>query len=160
MFPAEILPLVFVFSNLMNFMFTLPILIIFLLIYGIIPGFSLIFLPIIMVIQLLLVMGLALMLAAINVHLRDVQHVLENFLTLMFFSTPIIYPVSQVPEKYRALLLINPLTVLSMSYQSIFYYKTFPELTHLLYILVIALLFLWLGIRVFNNLKDTFAEEI
>ncbi len=92
LFPAEVLPLVSVLANLINMLLSLPLLLVFLLAFGIRLHGVLLFLPLLLVLQLLLTTGLALALSALNVHLRDVEQILTNGLTLLFFLTPILYP--------------------------------------------------------------------
>ena len=72
--------------------------------------------------QLLLTLGLALLLSALSVHFRDIRDLLGNLLTLWFFATPIIYPYSQAPERFRALLDLNPFTHLAVAYQEVLFW--------------------------------------
>ena len=91
--------------------------------------------------QLLLTTGLALALSALNVHLRDVEQILTNGLTLLFFLTPILYPVSTVPTTLhlgeslvvplRPLYFLNPIAGLVQSYQNIFFFGREPHWIHL-----------------------------
>ena len=83
LFPAEILPLVSVLSNMVNMLLSLPLLFAFLLVFGIRPGPTLLFLPVLLGLQLSLTAGLALALAALNVHLLDVEQILANVLVFL-----------------------------------------------------------------------------
>src|SRR5262245_52389619 len=96
-FPADVLPLVSVLADLINMLLSLPLLCVFLMFFGVRPHAVLLYLPLLLALQLLLTTGLALALAALNVHLRDVEQILTNALTLLFFLSPILYPVSTVP---------------------------------------------------------------
>lgn len=160
-FPAEILPLVAVLSNMINFLLSLPILFIFLLASKISLTPYILFFPVILIIQFILTTGLALFLSAVNVHLKDVEQILNNLLMLLFFLTPIIYPVSFIPEKYRQFFLIlNPAFSLITSYQDILFNGKFPDLGGLGYLVIISLLMLFLGYAIFNRFRDSFAEEV
>ncbi len=95
LFPAEVLPLVTVFSGLVHFCFGLPILAGFLIYYQVpVHPLDLLWFPVIVFVQLVLTAGLALLVSALTVHFRDVRDLLQNLLTLWFFATPIIYPLS------------------------------------------------------------------
>ena len=71
--------------------------------------------------QFLFTTGLALLLAALTVHFRDIKDILANLLTLWFFSTPIIYSMQMAPEAYRWVLDLNPMTHLAISYQEVLF---------------------------------------
>jgi ABC-type polysaccharide/polyol phosphate export permease len=170
MFPAEVLPLVSVLSNMVNMLLSLPLLFVFLLVFGIRPGPVLAFLPLLLLLQLALTAGLALALAALNVHLRDVAQILTNGLVLLFFLSPILYPVSTVPTTVRLgdmltvplrpLYFLNPVAGLVQSYQNIFFFGREPHWIHLGMVTVCAAVALWGGYRVFDRLRDSLAEEI
>ena len=159
-FPAEILPLVSVLSNLANFLLSLPLLIVFLLAFGIRLTPALAFLPLLLLLQLVLTAGLALPLAALNVHLRDVEQILGNFLILWFFLSPILYPVSTVPEWLKPLYFLNPLAGLIQGYQNVFFFGAPPSWAHLGVVAVFALAALVGGYWVFDRLRDSLAEEV
>ncbi len=122
MFPAEILPAVTVFTGLVNFCFGLVILAAFSIYMGVpILTPDLAWLPLIVLVQLVLTLGLALLLSSLSVHFRDIRDLLGNLMTLWFFATPIIYPYSQAPERFRRLLDLNPFTHLAVAYQEVLY---------------------------------------
>jgi ABC-type polysaccharide/polyol phosphate export permease len=165
LFPAEVLPVVVVLSNGINFLLSLPILLLFVigfkaLGFGVSIGVSIISLPLVIFIQILLSSGLAFIVAALCVPYRDVQHVLGNLMTLWFFLTPIIYPLTQIPEKYRFLVNLNPVAPLIFAYQNIFYYGRFPNFTQLLIVAVMSVLVYIMGTAVFEKYRGTFAEEV
>jgi ABC-type polysaccharide/polyol phosphate export permease len=170
LFPAEILPLVSVLSNLINMLLSLPLLFVFLLAFGIRPGPVLAFLPLLLALQLVLTAGLALALAALNVYLRDVEQILSNGLVLLFFLSPILYPVSTVPVwlplgdsvvlPLRPLYFLNPVAGLVESYQKIFFFGTQPHWIHLGMVTAAAVVALWGGWQVFDRLRDSLAEEV
>ncbi len=160
-FPAEILPIVAVLSNMINFLLSLPILFVFLLVFKItITPYILLF-PLLLIIQLILTTGLAFLLSAMNVHLKDVEQILNNLLMLFFFLTPILYPVTFIPDRYREVFLIfNPLFPLMTSYQDILFNGRLPSPGGLSYLLFISILIFFLGYNIFNRFRDTFAEEV
>ena len=162
LFPAEVLPVVTVIAGLAHFCLGLPILVAFLLYYRVpVVPTDLLWFPVIVLIQLTLTLGLALLLSALTVHFRDIRDLLSNLLTLWFFATPIIYPVSQVPEPMRRILNFNPFTHLAVSYQEVLFRTgRFEQWPRLLAVGAGSLLLLALGYFVFDRLRDTLAEEV
>jgi len=160
MFPAHILPVVSVLTNLANFLFAVPLLLGFMLLVGVPPTLSLLVLPFVILVELLFLLGLGLALSAINVHYRDVQHILGNLMTLLFFLCPIIYPVTNIPEKYRFTLILNPIALFTEMYQKIFVDGELPDLKKLAFCTAIALLSFLFGCLIFNRYREDFAELI
>jgi ABC-type polysaccharide/polyol phosphate export permease len=160
LFPAEVLPLVVVLSNGINFLLSLPILLIFVILFKIPIGVSMLALPVVVAIQLLFTIGLAFMLSALCVHFRDIQHLLGNFLTLWFFTTPIIYPLKAIPEKFRFTVELNPIAPLVFAYQDIFFHSRFPNFPQLITVVIMAVLVWVMGIAIFEKYRGSFAEEV
>jgi ABC-type polysaccharide/polyol phosphate export permease len=162
LFPAEVLPIVTVLANLVHFLFGLPILVGFLIYYR--PALQLgdlAWFPVVVLVQLLLTLGFALILSALTVHFRDLKDILSNLLSFWFFATPIIYPMSEAPAGARVLLNLNPFTHLAISYQELLFYD--GPFGHWKWLVALgiasAVLFLF-GYFVFDRLRDSFAEEV
>ena len=162
MFPAEILPIVTVLSNLVHFLLGLPILVAFLIYFDApLQVSELAWFPVVILVQLLLSVALALILSALTVHFRDIKDILANLMTLWFFATPIIYYWKFAPEEIRRFLDLNPFTHLAISYQEILYFP--GDFGHWKWLLALAagsvLLFLF-AYFLFDRLRDSFAEEV
>lgn len=162
LFPAEVLPLVVVFSNFIHFVLSLPILLLFLIFFRRPISIALLSLPVVMLVQMALTIGLAFLFSALCVHYRDVQHILGNLLTLWFFLTPIVYPFKDVQNKglLKIPVIINPITPLVVAYQNIFVEGRFPDFSQLLVVAVLAVLTYLLGASIFERYRGTFAEEV
>jgi ABC-type polysaccharide/polyol phosphate export permease len=160
LFPPHILPLVAVLTNLIHFLLAIPLLLGFMLICGVLPGASLAMLPLVLFVETLFLAGLSLALAALNVHYRDVQHILGNLMTLWFFLCPILYPIETVPEKFRFTLLFNPVALFTEMYQAMFLHGAFPSMSSLAMTFGISLAMCFFGASVFNYYRDEFAELI
>jgi ABC-type polysaccharide/polyol phosphate export permease len=162
MFPAEILPAVVVLTGLVNFALGLVILAAF-SIYAGVPVLTpdLAWLPLVVLVQLLLTLGMALLLSSLSVHFRDIRDLLGSVTTLWFFATPIIYPYSQAPERFRPLLDLNPFTHLAVAYQEVLYVDgPYRNASSLAATGIVAVLVLGVGYLVFDRLRETFAEEV
>ncbi|MCL5277041.1 MAG: ABC transporter permease [Deltaproteobacteria bacterium] len=160
LFPPQVLPTVSVLVNMMNYIFSLPLLLLFMFILRMDLGIPVIAIIPVIIVQLIITQGLVLIAASVNVYFRDLQQIVSNFLLLGFFVTPIIYQLSQVPVKYLFIFYMNPLTLLVRSYQWIFYYNAFPNWLHLLYLCAGSVVVLFLGVYIFEKLKEAFPEFI
>jgi len=162
LFPAEVLPIVTVLANMVHFFLGLPILAGFLIYYRRpLDPLELLWFPVIILVQLLLTIGLALLVSALTVHFRDIKDLLGNLLTLWFFATPIIYPMQAAPPRFKMVLNMNPMTHLVISYQEVlFYVGPHGHWKWLLALGVASIGVFLLGYFVFDRLRDSFAEEV
>ncbi|RMD84182.1 MAG: ABC transporter permease [Candidatus Dadabacteria bacterium] len=158
MFPAHVLPLVAVLTNLVNFILSLPLLFVFMAFYGVDFYPTLFALPALIALQAVFTYGLGLALASLNVYYRDVQHILGNVLNFLFFLCPILYPVDVVPERLRFTLDFNPLAVFTTGYHKIILDGALPSLLSWAFLLFSSLCALVLGIAIYNKNHETFAE--
>jgi len=166
-FPREILPLSIVFSNLINYFLELIALFVVLAFMGYKFYLFLYILPVLIFIQIFLVMGMTLLVSALNVFFRDLQHLITIVMMVWFFGTPIIYPLSMVPVQYQPYMkFINPMTIYSAYYRNIFYYTKypdgagFPSALETMTAVGITFLIFFIGYFVFKKLEPRFAEEI
>jgi lipopolysaccharide transport system permease protein len=160
-FPRELLPLSVVISNGVNFLFALPVLVAFLLFFGVGVGWSLILFPAAVVIQMLFLAGFALILATMNVFYRDTAIILESLLLAWFFLTPIFYrPEDLFPEWQRLLYIVNPVASIVAIYRDILYAKSGPDPLFVLRAFAEALGLFLIGWGVFQRFSDRFVEEL
>ena len=159
-FPPQVLPTVSVISNFVNFLLSLPLLVGVLLLYGITPGWALLAIPGIMIMQFALTLGLTLIVSATSVRYRDIPPILTHLLTFWFFLTPIIYPITQAPAHFRSLLLLNPMTPFCIAYQNALLYNTFPSWEISAAMISGGVVALLVGVFVFGLFRWSFAEEV
>jgi ABC-type polysaccharide/polyol phosphate export permease len=159
LFPAEVLPVVTVVSNLVHFLLGLPILLAFLAYEGRL-GPQALLLPLPLLVQLIFTLGLALFLSALTVHFRDLQNILGHVLHLWFFSSPILYFYGDVQGRLRDVLRLNPMSHIVVSYQQILFSGKFDHGWGLLLAGLVALLSFAAGAFLFDRLRDTLAEEV
>lgn len=159
-FPREALPIAAMAARLMDFGIAAILLLVLMLIFGI-PMFqvSWLFLPIILLTQLALVLGLGLACAAANVFFRDVQSFITLGLQIWFYATPVIYPLTAVPEKFHLYYFLNPMVGIIEAYRDVLIHNRLPG-PHLLISAVIALFTLLLGYRFFKRVEFQFADII
>jgi lipopolysaccharide transport system permease protein len=159
MFPPQVLPAVAVLTHFVNFLFALPVLVAFLLAVGTVPGMAMLLLPLVFMLQIFVMLGISFLLSSLNVMYRDIQHVTGNLFTLMFFVTPVLYPLDTIPEKHRqTMLVLNPMAPVSEMYRQIVLYDTLPSFWWMLWVLVVGLILFAVGNLVFNRYREQFAE--
>lgn len=159
-FPREILPISVVTSEAVNFMISTIIIVGFALFEGV--GFSiyLLFYPLVLLVQYTLLIAISLVVSSVTVFVRDLQHIIGVVMQLLFYATPIVYAVSSIPENFRWILKLNPMTYIIDGYRSMFYSHTMPDLKSLFILLAINIILCILGYLLFNKLQKKFAEEL
>jgi len=160
MFPAQVLPAVAVLTAMINYLLSLPLLFIIMLCSGVSLPVTVVMLPVLCFLQMLLLFGMALLLAALNVYYRDVQHIVGNLLTFAFFLCPILYSRDVVPEAFRFTLDLNPFALLTESYSLVILNGVMPSLWSLSYISMWVLIVLISGAHVFRHYRERFAEAL
>jgi len=159
-FPREILPLSVVLSGIVNFLISCIIILIFLLASGIGITGLIAYLPLILLIQAILSLGIIFILGGVNVYVKDTEYIVNFVIMMLFYGTPILYSTTLFPEKYRWILNLNPMTTIINGYRDIFYYQKMPDLTALGIVGIISALILVIGYVVFKKLEKGFAEEL
>ncbi|MEG3846474.1 ABC transporter permease [Microcoleus sp. herbarium19] len=159
-FPTAILPVVTTMTGLIHFLLALPVLIIFLAVDGVEPSPVLFVLPLLMVIQFVLTVGLAYPLAALNVTFRDTQHTLGVLLQMLFYLTPIFYDLNSVPKEFQPFYQLNPMVPLIEAYRAILLKGTQPDWQALLIVSLVVAVILPVGLAIFRRQSNTFVEEL
>lgn len=126
-FPREALPLAATLARLLDLAIAAVVLVVLMLIYQV-PLFplGLLYLPLILLIQISLVIGVGFLLAALNVFFRDVQSFLTLGIQIWFYASPIIYPVELVPPNWISLYYLNPMSGILESYRAVLLYQKLP----------------------------------
>jgi len=164
-FPAELLPVVPVLANLIHFLLALPVLAAALAVGRWlghpVGGWGALALPAVLALQLPMLAGLALGLAALNAHFKDVRDLLANLLTLLFFLAPILYPLAAVPlAPLRALVRANPFTPFALAYQTTLFGGGVPAPAVWLQMAAVAALSWAAGAWLFGRLRETLVEAV
>ena len=159
-FPREILPIASMLARMMDFGIA-SVLLVFLLFFYDMPVFPLgwLFLPLILSIQLLLILGLGFAVAAANVFFRDVQSLLALMLQIWFYASPIIYPVSRVPEQIRPFYFLNPMAGVLEAFRDVLLYSRLPG-AYLVPSGIVALLVFMIGYWFFKRVEFQIADII
>jgi len=158
-FPRVLIPLSGTLSALADFLIAFVILIGLMLWYGIVPAATSWLLIPLSALTLFAALGVGMGLAALNVHYRDVGHAIPFLVQVWMYATPIVYPSSIVPERYRLLFALNPMTGIIESYRAATLGRPIPW-TALGVSTGAILVILLLGMRVFGRMERRFADVI
>ena len=159
-FPRALLPLSAVASQFVQFVTMYGVIVPVALALGVGVSWAWLALLPMMALQLLFVAGLGLGLSTAYVYFRDTRHLVEVFLQVWFWLTPIVYAPSFVPERFRGFLRLNPMTPFVTSYQTIVLEHRLPPSSDLLLSLVLAVFVVLAGLQVFARHEARFAERV
>lgn len=158
-FPRMIIPIASVGAGLVDFAIAFSLLIVLMFYYGVSLTLNILMLPVLVILTTLLAIGIGMWMSALNVKYRDIRYALPFLIQLGMFATPIIYPASLVPEKWRWLLSLNPLTGIIEGYRSAFFARPF-DWFGLAVSAVITFLILVYSAYTFRKMEKTFADIV
>jgi ABC-type polysaccharide/polyol phosphate export permease len=159
-FPREILPLSIVLSCLLHFLITFIFVFPILMIYGYFPQWVTLSLLLIILLQSIFIFGLCLFLSSIHVFFRDIRYILDVILTIWFWLTPIVYPISLISEQFLFFYKLNPMTLFVTAYREVLLNNELPIPKYWIAILIATLGSLILGYLSYLKVKKRLAEEI
>lgn len=159
-FPLEILPLVALLSAIYHAVISFAIWVVaYLFLFGI-PPVTILLLPLVILPFALFIMGLSWILASLGVFLRDVSQFIGMVVTTLMFLSPIFYPFSALPESYRRLLMLNPLTPVIEMTRDVLYWGKVPDTSMLIIYWLTAFVIAWLGFAWFQKTRKGFADVL
>ena len=159
-FPRIILPISSVTSALVNFFISCIIILAFCIFGGVGISASLLWLPLVALIQYVMLLGFTFILSAIEMYMRDIEHIVNFVLAMAFYATPILYTPDIFPDNLSWILKINPMAYLVNAYRDIFLYHQNPSLYGLIVVGVFSVAIFIIGYIVFERLQKGFAEEV
>jgi ABC-2 type transport system permease protein len=160
-FPREVIPISYVTSCFVNMLLCFCIIFLVMLVAGIpFRPLALLCLPVVMIVEYLLALGMAMLSSAITVYFRDLEHILGIVTMIWMYMTPIFYSIDMIPEKLRFIYHLNPMSSVISCYRDVLYSAKVPDLSSLLEAAVLGVFFLVVGMLVFGKLKKGFAEEL
>ncbi|HQR82944.1 MAG TPA: ABC transporter permease [Thiotrichales bacterium] len=159
-FPRIALPLIVVGSGVLNNLLMLLAVVVIFGLLGHLPSLAFLWLPVLMLVTLALAIGMGLTLGIMNVFMRDIGQVAPVLIQFWFWLTPIVYMATLIPEAYRDLLMLNPMTGIVMSYQSVLVYNHAPDISVLLYPALVAFAFLALATHFYRQANEEMADVL
>jgi lipopolysaccharide transport system permease protein len=158
-FPRLLIPIAAVLSPILDFLIAFSILIALMLWYGIVPGPAVIWLPLLMLLAIATAAATSIWLSALNVRYRDVRFVVPFAVQIWMFATPVAYPASLVPQKWRAFYGLNPMAGVIEGFRWALVGGPAPGLMTLVSAVVVAVALVG-GIIYFRSFEGTFADVI
>lgn len=164
-FPREVLPISTVTSGFVNMILTFIVVFVVVIISGRgLNPLALLCLPVVMIVEYILCLGIALIVSSLTVYLRDLQYILGIFVMALQYLTPVMYGVDMVERSSAGKWLVmmfnlNPMTPIIKIYRQIIYYGEVPELSSLLIAVAVGVVFIVVGEILFKRLQKGFAEE-
>ena len=159
-FPRIIIPISTVLATFMNMIFSMAVVILSLFISGIGISYYVLLLPVIMILEFFLVLGMVFLFSSLNVFFRDIEYILSIIMMIWFYMTPIVYTVEMIPEKYNTLFYLNPMTNIVIFYRDILFYKRMPSFGFMGGVFLYSLAMIVIGFFVFQKLQKNFVEEL
>ena len=160
-FPREIMPIAYVTSAFVNMLLSFVVIFAVVLVSGMgVNPVALLYLPVIMLVEYVLALGIALLASALTVYFRDLEYILGIIAMAWQFLTPVMYSSDLVPENLLPIWKLNPMTPVIEAYRQILYYKEVPHLDTLLNASILGVVTLVVGYVVFRKLQKGFAEEL
>lgn len=159
-FPRICLPVIVVLNACLNFAIIFGLFTAFLIVTGNFPGAVFVAMLPLLAVQVMFAIGLGIILGVLNVFFRDVGQFFTIFLQFWFWFTPVVYPVTVLPEKVRAWLAFNPMAPLIMAYQDILVKQQWPQWGSLLPVTILAVLLCVFGMRLFRRRAGEMVDEL
>jgi lipopolysaccharide transport system permease protein len=164
-FPRLTVPLSIIISNLVKFSIQFTLFVGFMIFFSlrastIYPNIYILLTPYLLVLMAAMGLGAGIIVSSLTTRYRDLQVLIGFGVQLFMYATPIVYPLSAVPNKYRWILLINPMTPVIESFRYGFLGTGTFRFTYLLYSTLVTLLILFFGILLFNHVEKTFMDTV
>ena len=160
-FPRQVLPISYVTTAFVNMLLCFLVVFLVVIFSGIGINFNaLLYLPIFLIVEYLLGLGIALISSALNVYFRDLEYILGVVSMAWTYLTPVMYSIDIVPEKLISIFMLNPMTPIIVGCRDILYYKQIPELSTLLHAFILGVLVVIIGWIIFDKCEKHFVEEM
>jgi len=160
-FPRTVMPMATVLFNLSQYLLTFGVLLpVMLLVFRVPPAAPMLAYPIVLLLLVLFTSGVALIVAMGNVYYRDVRHLVEVALQVMFWVTPVMYDLDDVPARLRPWILLSPMSPFISALHDIFYRQTWPSMAIWMMALAWSVVTVLGGLTIFLSHEDRLAEQL
>ncbi|HEV8234719.1 MAG TPA: hypothetical protein VGP84_08970, partial [Gemmatimonadaceae bacterium] len=159
-FPRAILPIATVLFNFAQYLLMAVVFLPLMLVaFRIVPVAPMLAYPVFLGLQVIFTIGVALILATGTTFFRDIRHLLEVGLAVMFWTTPIVYELGIVPERFRPFVLASPMSSYVVAYKDVFFYRRWPEPIVWTFAIAYAIIAFAIGAALLLKFEDRFAER-
>ncbi len=159
-FPREIVPITTVFGNVLHLLIQMGLLLAMVLYWGKGVNVYWLYLPVLVALEIVFVVGLALLFSALDVYVRDTQYVVQSFNLVFFYLVPIFYSFDSIPREYYPLYWYNPVAAVVMAFRNVLLDGRAPANSLMMSMTLVSCLSLAIGIVVFQRLKKRFYDYL
>ena len=159
-FPREILVYATIIAKIVDFFYSCIVLVVLFIFYWTSISINILWIPLILVIQLIFTMGLSLILATFNLFYRDIQYLLNLVLMVWMYLTPIMYPAEMLPARYRFIFTLNPMAVIINAFRQVMLSGSGPNLNSLGIALLMSIGVFLFGFLLFKKFEGEFADYV
>ncbi len=159
-FPLEILPVVIAGSTLFHTFISILVWVIFYVAVNHAMHWTIVFLPIVLLPLALFSLGVSWILASLGVYIRDIGQITGVIVTILLFMSPIFYPASRLPEPFRTVIYLNPLTFIIEEARDVLMWGNAPQWNGVLIAYIVSALVAWLGFAWFQKTRQGFADVL
>lgn len=160
-FPREVLPIAHVTTAMINMLYSFIVVFIVVIASGVtIQPLAILCLPVIVIVEYILSIGIALIVSSLTVFFRDLEHIMGIVVMSWQFLTPVMYSVDQVPEELSPIFQLNPMTQIITAYRDVLYYGSVPHIGTLSVAFMWGIVSVIFGFIIFQTLQRRFAEEL
>lgn len=156
-FPRMVLPLSAILSKLLDFMIAFVVVIVLLIYFGQVPGWGIVFLPLLIVQLLMTSLGIGMFLSALAVKYRDVKHALTFVVQLLLYAAPVVYSTNAVPEVYQKFYILNPMVGVIEGFRAAFLDRPMPW-EWIWPGSILSVIFFIFGMMYFRRMERIFAD--
>jgi lipopolysaccharide transport system permease protein len=159
-FPREIIPISTNLARLVDFSIALIVFATMMLLYKIPLRSTMLYVPLLLLIQIVLSLGISLIGSATSVFLRDISYAIPLGMQIWMYATPVIYPLDMVPPVWRSLYLLNPMSGIINAYRDVILLGISPNTAHIAYAAIFSICLLAVSYRYFKKLEMSMADVI
>lgn len=144
----------------MNYIYGLVIVFPALLLTGVSLTYNVLWLPIVLIIMFIFTLGLSMLMSALYVRFRDLEHIVGILVMVWFYLTPIVFSIDIFPKHIADLISYNPMVPVINAFRDILLYGNAPDWFSLSYSFIVGIVVLIVGTFIFRKFERTFAEEL
>lgn len=160
-FPRQVLPISYVTTAFVNMLLCYIVVFGVVIISGIGINFkALLYLPIFLIVEYILGLGIALISSALDVYFRDLEYILGVVSMAWTYLTPVMYSIDIVPDRLMSIFMLNPMTPIIVGCRDILYYKEVPQVSTLLQAFILGIIVMVVGSFIFSKCEKHFVEEM
>ncbi len=159
-FPREIIPLTSILSGLFDFAVSFVVLLVLAAFYGFFPNIKFLYIPAILIVEILFIVDLALILSVLNVVRRDLTYVVSFLMTLYMFLTPVFFSIGALPKKLQEFYFLNPMGAIIDAFKNVFFYDYEPRWYSLTIAMAILILVFIPSYKFFKRAEKLFADVL